>query len=174
MRLIDIMVWVLTNDHDLDVRQRRVSTPAVHVLEGWEDLLACLALALQELLEVEEGLVSQVVGEIRQPGVVQRLDLELQQLLLLVGEGVDPLLLVEFGCFAGRWRCIRFRRVRVLSTRNGFGRSEERGDGGVLGLLGWVFVEVFCLAFDSGGGHSGDSGDETALQWCEGSIELRD
>ena len=100
VRLVEVMIRVLADDDDLDGGEGRVAAPGIDVVERGEDLFAGGGLGPEEALELEEGRMGEVGGEVGQPGVVQGLDLELQQRLLLVRQRREPLLLVEFGGFA--------------------------------------------------------------------------
>lgn len=102
----------LSSGHDI---------PAVDVLGRRKHLLACGRLPVQEPLELEEVLGRYVVFQVGEPAVMQRLDLEAEQLLLLVRQAAEPLLLVE------------------LDLRLGGGRSGARGRG--RGRLGAEKVE---------------------------------
>jgi len=71
--------------------------PAVNVLLGGEPLLPGGGLAVEELLELEELLGGDLVLEMGKPALMQRVDLELEQLALLVGQRLDPFHLVKLG-----------------------------------------------------------------------------
>lgn len=124
-----------------------MSGPGVDVLEGREDFLALLGFAFQEALEVEKVWACDLIGEVGQPGVVESVDLELEQVLLLGGELGEP------GVFVERFRRGRGGRgVRGGLGIDGLGRAKEGCNGGVLGLLGVGGGLAGGLALD-GGGH---------------------
>ena len=74
--------------------------PRINILHGREDLFPILLLPFQESLQVQELIRQHVVFQVRQPALVQGIDLKLQQLFLLLCEFGDPSFFVEFW----RWR----------------------------------------------------------------------
>ena len=72
--------------------------PRIDILQRREDLLPTLSLLLQEPLEVQELGRRDFILQMCQPRLVQRVNLELEELLLLVGEFCYPRIFVEFGC----------------------------------------------------------------------------
>lgn len=95
MCLVQIMIRILSENHGLDVRQRRVPRPAVDIFAGREDFLAAEGFVAEEALQVEEGLGGEVVLKSCKPGFVQSLDFELEELLFFVAEFGEPGLFVE-------------------------------------------------------------------------------
>ena len=71
--------------------------PAVDILLGRKHFLAGGRLAVEKLLELEELLGDELVLEQGQPALVERVNLELEQLPLLGGERGGPFGLVELG-----------------------------------------------------------------------------
>lgn len=105
--------------------------PRVDVLLWRKDCYARIFLFLEEPLQVEELWSDQLILEMSQPTHVQRIDLQLQKLLLLRGERFNPLVLVEFG---------NRRRRPVRDFNLGFRRTEKRSDAPIaLGLLGTIW-----------------------------------
>lgn len=111
--------------------------PRVHVFHWRIHSLAAVQLLLEEALELEEVGRDQHILEVRQPALMQRVNLKLEQLLLLVGQSLDPCFLVEID----------------LGLGLGFGRAKEGCDAAIdLGLFGRVGSCVCCLALETHGG----------------------
>lgn len=72
--------------------------PRIDILHRRKHLLPTLSLLLQEALEIQELRRRDFVLQMRQPRLVQRVNLELQELLLLVGEFCYPRIFVELRC----------------------------------------------------------------------------
>ena len=132
-------------------RKEGGNEPAVDVFRRRKDLLARLQLPLEEAFQAEEFFAGDFVLQHAQPAVVQRLNLELEEFLLLGIELRHPRLLVELD------------RLRLFGRRSigwpvgicrgrccvGLGRAEEGGDGLVgFGLLGGVGGQIDGLAFE--------------------------
>jgi hypothetical protein len=115
--LVVVVVGVLAENDDLDGVQGRVAGPRVDVGAGREDGGAALDLGLEEAFELQELGGDELVLEVDEPALVERVDLEGEQLLLLVGQGRDPGGLVELGGGRG-----------ILWGGRRLGRAEERGD----------------------------------------------
>ena len=82
--------------HDVGVVLKVVRTlQRVYIAFGREDGLLALLLFLKEPLEGEELGLEDLVFEVGEPALVQRVDLELQQVFLLGSETLDPFVLVE-------------------------------------------------------------------------------
>ena len=107
--------------------------PGVHISHGRIDSLSTCELLLQEPLQGQERRAGQHILEMWQPALVERLDLELQQVPLLVGELGHPRVLVELDGF---W----------------LGRTKERRNAAIgLGLFRCVGCRVGCLALKTHG-----------------------
>ena len=110
MRLIDIMIGILAKDDGFDIGEGRVAGPAVDVFAWGEDFFAGECFVAQEAFEVEERGGGEVVFEGCEPGGVQGVDFEFEELFLLVGEFGEPGFFVEGGglgwgccCWGGGW-----------------------------------------------------------------------
>ena len=108
--------------------------PRVDVPFWRENELFVLLLLLEKLLEFQKVWLDNVVLEIGEPALVQRVDLEFQEVFLLVRECGDPFVFVEFlGCFV-------------------FGGAEEGGYAAVgFGLFGVVAGGVRGFALEAHG-----------------------
>ena len=153
--LVGIVVGILTCDDSLDGVERRVArpgseiswacrlgwlgmkyAPGIHVLHRGVHCLPAFQFLLEEALQLEEAGADQHLLQVRQPALMQRVDLQLEQLLLLVGKLRDPRVLVKF--------C---RRGRALL---GLGGAEERRDAAIdLCLLRGVGSGVGSLALET-------------------------
>lgn len=132
------------------MRRKGACRPGVYVLERREDLDARLEFLLEESLQVEKLLALDLIGQVREPALVQRVNLELQQLPLLLAKFADPLVLVElFGRgrtgLRGLARACGGRRLRL---------AEKGRDAGVcFWLLCVVGSEFGRLALETAGVH---------------------
>lgn len=104
--------------------------PGIHISSGRKDLLPILMLFLQETLQIEEILGDNLVFELRQPALIQRSNLQRQQIFLLRRELLDPFRLVELW----QWRCCLccWRRGRCGRREDGCRSDNCRRWGGLL------------------------------------------
>ena len=128
MCLIQIVIWILTQNHGLHIRQRSVARPAVHVFAGREDFLSRQCFIAQEAFEAEEGLACDFILQRAEPTLVKSFDFEFEELFLLVGEFGEPGFFVE----GRRLRCRCGRGGGGLGRVDGaigraFGLAEEGG-----------------------------------------------
>jgi hypothetical protein len=148
--LVVVVVGILAKDDDFDGVEGSVSgpeiftvnacfagvgplmhSPGVDICHRREDLLACVNLLLEELLQLEKLLARDIILQNGKPALMQSIDLELQQLFLLGTELRDPGVFVEF-----RRRSICWIRRACLGGR--LGCSEERRDAAVEVVSTWA------------------------------------
>ena len=149
MGLVVVVVGVLAEDDGLDGCEGRAARPAVDVSGRGKDLGACGGFAGEEALEIEEGGGGEFGGEGAEPGRVEGVDFELQELVLFGGQFREPGGFVEFG-EGGVGGVIA---LGGGCGGTGLGLAEEGGDGAVgLGLFGRVHGDVHGFALERHGG----------------------
>lgn len=115
--------------------------PGVHILHWWKDGLLGVDLLLQKPFQIQEFLADKGIFQVREPALMKRLNLQLQQFPLLVRQFLGPFLLVEVDSSRLRLSTGNCRTSDLGIFGHSFGRTEERSYAGVhFGLLRRVRV----------------------------------
>ena len=107
------------------------AAPGVGFFQGREDGLLCLLFLFDEPLQVEELFGHEIILQLGQPALVERINLQLEQLLLLGWQAGNPGILIE---------------------RHLLGRTQEGGDAAIdLRLLAVGGQRLAGLALEAHG-----------------------